>query len=369
MIPMRTMLAARLIVLAAIALLLSSCSGKGDDVIDPKSGDRKEMALIAVEGNGSDDLTRFNEAAQTAAAGEYARVNGVALNKPIDAVFEANERLYLHHRPLGEITVLELKTRKLIGTITGFPNGLAGALSGMAFSNVSQAWGICYGSNNLYLIDAVNLSIARTIPLPGNPTAVGTVKNKVFVGIIMPDGSAKVAVFSSNGGEYPIEHLIDMPTAPIYIFGNPDGQQLVVLTSGAPGADPAISDDDVRPALHYILLSTMAVDGVVNIEIPSLDRYIGEEPNFAARTKDYLLYIATPIGISLAETAGRGVFPLWLAGDFRVVGADYYSSMVYIYDPTTTKVRRLLADATEYESISFGGVVRAVQFVNANSVQ
>jgi hypothetical protein len=366
---MNTTLAARWIFLATLTLLLLSCSGKGDDVVDPKSGDRKEMAFVAVEGNGGDDLTRFNEAAQTADAGEYAKSNGAPLGKTIDAIFEANERLYLHHRGLGEISVLDLKTRKLIGTITGFPNGTAGALCGMAFSNVSQAWGICYGSNNLYLIDAINLNIARIIPLPGNPTAVGTVKNKVFVGMVMPDGSAKVAVFSSNGGEYPIEHQLDMPTAPIYIFGNPDGQQMVVLTSGNPGTDTAIADDDVRPVLHYILLSTMSVDGVSTIEVPSLDRYIGQEPNFAARTKDYLLYIATPIGVSLAETAGRGVFPLWLPGDFRVLGADYYSSMVYIYDPATASVRRLLADATEYTPTTFGGAVRAVQFVNANSIQ
>lgn len=366
---MPTILAVRLLLLAAVTLLVASCSGKGGDVIDPQSGDRNEMAVVAVEGSGGDDLTRYNESNQTSTPGEYAVANGAPLGKPIDAVFEASERLYLHHRALGEITVLELKTRKLIGTITGFPNGAAGALCGMAFSNVSQAWGICYGSNNLYLIDAVNHSIARTIPLPGNPTAVGAVKNKVFVGMLMPDGTAKIAVLSSNGGEYPIEHLLDMPTAPIYIFGNPDGQQMVALTSGNPGTDPTIPDDDVHPELHYILLSTMAVDGVVSIEVPSLDQYIGKEPNFAARTKDYLLYIATPIGISLAETAGRGVYPLWLAGDFRVLGADYYSSMVYVYDPASGTLRRLLADATEYAPLSPGGVVRAVQFVNANSVQ
>jgi len=42
---------------------------------------------------------------------------------------------------------------------------------------------------------------------------------------------------------------------------------------------------------------------------------------------------------------------------------------VYIYDPATASVRRLLADATEYTPTTFGGAVRAVQFVNANAVQ
>src|SRR5205814_4271700 len=118
----------------------------------------------------------------------YAAANGGPLGLSIDAIFAANARLYLQSRAAGTITIADAVTQKKLGAITGFPASADSGLCGMAFSNLSDAWTICYGSDTHYLADAVNMVIAQRIPPPGHPTSVGAVGTKVFVGMQLPDG-------------------------------------------------------------------------------------------------------------------------------------------------------------------------------------
>lgn len=350
---------------------LPGCSGKGDDVIDAQSSDRKEVALLAIgtDGNGS-ALMRYDETTATMVADDYLTANGEALDLPIDAMYQSNDKIYLHHRAAGAITVLDVTTRKKLARITGFPSGDDGALCGMAFSNYSDVWVVCHGSKNLYHVDGVNLKLVRAISLPGDPTTVGTSGDKIFVGMILPDGRSQVAVIlSTSGTSYPIWKTIDFSEPILHAVGTPEGELMVFLSAGDKGADPNSPDDDVRPALHYYLLSSMSLDADAPIEAPAMTDYIGREPTYISYTQAYLMYIAAPNGLTLVDTRGRVLVPGWAPGNYTVVGADPYTAYVYAYDADQNVVQRFTPDGEQYDPLTPSAPTRAILFLNSNKVQ
>ena len=105
------------------------------------------------------------------------------------------------------------------------------------------------------------------------------------------------------------------------------------------------------------------------MEAAALTDFIGQEPTYVAYTRQNLMYVATPTGLTLVDTQGRIVVPGWVPGDFDVVGADPFTAMVYLYDPTYGGIRRISPDATEYETILISDPVRAVAFINSSTTQ
>ncbi len=164
-----------------LGLLVVGCSGQGEDIIDPGAGDRDQSALLALVEADMSDLGRYSELSGVVSSTEYSDLNGGENLPTIDGIYEAFDQIYLHHNSTGTITVVDAKTRVKMADIEGFPFGDEGHLCGMAFSNLSQAWVVAYGSKFLYLIDAQNLVLVPPIPLPDNPTAVATSGNRVFV--------------------------------------------------------------------------------------------------------------------------------------------------------------------------------------------
>ncbi len=349
--------------LLAAAATMIGCSGKGADVIDPGSSDRKEVAIIAVEKTGGAELMRFNEATSASIPDDYQTANGEALGKNVDAMYAAYDKLYLLHRATGEITVLDAKTRGKLAVIVGFPSGSEGELCGMAFSNSTNAWVVCHGSNQVYLVDIETFKFVRGYPLPGNPTSVGTAQRRVAVGMVMPDGSSQVAVFNSNASpNYPIEETLHFPTPIVHIVGTPDGANLVFLSAGNQAGD-------AKPTVYYILTSDLHMDMETPIEAGALTEHIGDPPTYAAFTRQNVLYVATSTGLALVDTQQRITLPGWVPGDFDIVGADPFSSFIYLLDPAYGGLRRIAPDGNEYETIQISDPVRAVAFLNSNVSQ
>ncbi len=348
------------ITIAAVAVtIVAGCSQQGPDVIDPKSLLRTQSALLAIDQGSGGELLRFSEQNGVVSSSEYATANAGTTIGKIDAIYDQNDRLYLHQRDSGSIAVLDMNTRKQVASITGFPTGSAGALCGMAFSNLSQAWVVCYNSPNLYLVDAVNRVIADTISLPGNPTSVGTSGTLVMVGMQMPDGSGAVAILHSNSGTLAIEKTIPYPSPIISISASSDGAQSFFLSSGGPA-------DDAHP--HFYYLDNGRLEGVGDNELdsPPLTMYIGQEPTYTATTRNDYVYIALPQVVVQVDTHNQ-VVGEWYPGNYSLVGADYATDLVYISDGTTMK--RKLVDGTELDDVQLPMHARAIHFVSTSKLR
>jgi hypothetical protein len=341
-----------------VAVTAAACSGKGPDVTDPNV--RSQVSLIATSGTNGDRLMQYSEASGVVTEDAYASANhDSALGLPIDAIYPANARLYLHHRATGTITVLDADTRKKSGTITGFPASADSGLCGMAFSNLSDAWVISYDSRLLYLVDGVNNVIAQAIPLPGNPTAVGATGTKVFVGMILPDGRSQVAVLSSNG-DFSIERTIDFPSPVIYASANTDRSEMLFITAGS---------ESSAPTLHYVNATEFNTIFEVPFNSPALTSYIGKEPMFAAISENFYLYVATPVSLVRVDTQGRSEMLDWLVGNYRVVGVDRWNDLVYAAMEGVSNVQRVEADGSQLDDITLPSPVKAIAFLSSNRVQ
>ncbi len=354
----RILQAAFLSVLSAV--LLSACSTKGPDIIDPASNERRQVSLFGTDSAGiSAELLLYSEQKGIVSTGDFAQANnGEQLGRAVDAIYENSGRIFLHHRDDGSISVLDLQTRRRLGTIVGFPSGLEGQLSGMAFSNMSQGWVICYGSPNLYEIDQQNIKIAHQILLPYSPTSVGTVKRTVFVGMEGPDKTGKVAVLYSNPLTLAVEQTLDFPSPIIYMYPTADSTQCIMLSAGGNGTGPKV---------YYVDVSSLTVVDEYELPTGDLTSYIGREPNYAGYTRDDYLYLALPSMVLQYDTQGFDELE-FLPGSYAAIAVDYSSGLLYAYDADRRLVLRRTFEEEELADVAMPASVRAIRFFGSNRV-
>ena len=354
-------------------VLLASCSGQGPDVVDPESGSRNQLGLIAIENDNGGELVRYNRSRGIENPTEYTSANSAPLGMAVDAIYEASyDKIYLHHRAEGMMTVLDVRTRKKVTEISGFLPSADSGLSGMAFSNLAQGWVIAYGTKKLYHVDAVTLSVVdrQTVDLPGRPTAVatgGTSSTAVFVGMQLDDGSGQVGILQSNaGGIFTIERTLNFRTPIIYMAVDPDGANLILVSAGADavGSSPAIP-----PRIHAVRLGSYEIDYERDIDAPSLQRYIGQPPTFAGMSKEAFLYLATASGVLRLDVRASGQGGIYYNGISSVIGVDYWSDYLYIYNEGEKAVVPITNEANELEHVAIPGTVNAIHFVTPSKVR
>ena len=347
--------------LALGIVMVAGCSTQGPDVVDPNSLARTESSLIAVSSGADGELVHYSEKSGVVSSNDYANSNGGMRSKPIDAIYEHGDTLYLHHRAAGEISVLDLRTRKKVDSITGFPAGDEGGLNGMAFSNQSQAWVICSGSPNLYHVDIYYHKIASVIPLPGIPTSVATDSIFIYVGMRMPDGSGQIGMLRSNsGGPYTIEKTFDLPTPPVFMAHNSDGLQMYVLTSGSPNGDR-------RPAIFGIdVLGQNLLPGF-DLDLPSLTSSIGTEPNFVAMSKSDFMYVAFPSSVVQIDVPAQIPTEI-IAGSYSLLDIDPTTNLLYVASAGGTTLKRWTIDGGEIGDVSLSSPIRAIEFVSSTTL-
>lgn len=359
-----TLLALAPILLAGV--LIAGCSGEGPNVVDPESLLRRHVSLLAIDqGNGNAELLRFSEQNGIVTTGDYAaNNNGDQLDRPVEGIYDYGDLLYLHHPVDGTITVLDLETRKKLGQVNGFPFGAEGKLTGMAFSNLSQAWVVCYGDAKLYEVDQQNMKIAHTVNLPSYPTSVGTVGSSVFVGMLGPDSSGQVAILSSNPVVLNIEQTMNFPAPIIYMFPTSDNRQCIMLSAGT---SDGTSNGGAAPKLYYVDVATRQVVDEYEILSPPLRSYIGSQPNFAGFTSEDYLYLAIPsavIQIDVKLFSERE----WIVGQYPIIGVDYASGLLYAYDPGANVMRRRTFKDEELADVSLPATVKAIRLLGSNRV-
>jgi hypothetical protein len=347
--------------LALGIVVVAGCSSHGPDVIDPASLERTESSLIAVASGGDGEIVHYSEKGGVVSSNDYANSNGGQRSKPIDAIYEHGDTLYLHHRSAGEISLLDLRTRKEVASIAGFPAGADGALNGMAFSNQSQAWVICDGSPNLYHVDIYYHKIAGVITLPGIPTSVATDSIFIYVGMRMPDGSGQIGMLRSNsGGPYTIEKTFNVPTPPVFMTRSGDGLQMYVLTSGSPNGD-------VKPALFGLDVINQNLLPSFDIDAPSLASYIGSEPNFVAMTRGDFMYVAFPSSVIQIDVPAQLSTEI-IAGSFSVLDIEPTTSLLYAAAAGSTTIKRWTVDAGDIGDVSIPSPINAIRFVNSTTL-
>jgi hypothetical protein len=343
-----------------LALLIAGCSGKGPDLVDPETNQRAQTVLLAVDKGGSGELDHYSELTGAITPNSYAAANnGESLGKPIDAIYENNNHLYLHHRDAGEISVLDLRTQKKLSTLSGFPGGVEGQMTSMAFSNISQAWVVCYNSPNLYHVDQDSLVIADTFALDGNPTNVGTNGRYVFVSTEQPDGTAKVHIFQSNFVTFGFEKTLTLPSPVIYSAPSSDNFEFVIVTAGGVG--------ETKPKVHFIRMDALEMSDEIELDSDPLTAYIGKEPNFAAYTRDDFLYLALPSMVGQVDVRGRYMNE-WYSGSYPVLGVDYASGLFYAYSPGSMVVKRKSVAGEELPDLNVPSDVRSIFFLGTNRV-
>ncbi len=353
------------------ALMLVSCTGKGDDLIDPDANERNETALLAVNNDASGEVARYYEVSGVVNQAEYEVVNGEALGKEVDAIYEAYENIYLHSNATGEITVLGLSDRKKKAVMSGFPFGEIGTLNGMAFSNLSQGWVIAYGADTLYHVDARNFALVRSIPLPGNPTSVATLDTRILVGLENADGTGAIGVLTSNDPDFQVEVKVQLPRPPFFAAVDMDADYLVLLIPGAETDDPNTQVIDTDPLLYAIDLIDYSIVFDIPFFAPSMRDYVGKHPNFATLSKDSYLYLATTDGVKRIDTKSFGVISDHFPGKaYSVVAADYWTDLVYAV-PTNAPntIERKTKRDEQLSTFSLDSPVRSIAFVSTSKVQ
>lgn len=355
---------------ALTAIVLTGCSGEGPEITDPDAGLRNQTAMIAVEGSGGGEITHYYEVSGTIEQAEYEAVNGQPLGMSIDAIYERYEKLWLHGNDAGTITVLDLTTRQELGRITGFPTGDSGGLNGMAFSNLSQGWAIAYGSGNLFHIDARNFALVRAIPLPGEPTAITTIDNRIFVGLETADGAGAIGLLHSNDPDLAVQIIATLPRPPIFLGINSDKVNMPVVMPGEEADDPATPEIDTDLRLTMIDLQTYQIPYQGRLFAPPLREYVGLHPNYAALTEDFFLYLATPDGVKQIDTKAWGSIANFITGgSYSVVAADYWTDLVYaVPTATPTSVERWTKDRTALPAITLDNPARSIRFVSSSKV-
>jgi len=353
--------------------VIAGCSGQGPDVIAPGAEERNQTAILALGDESSGEIGRYYEADETLVEGEYATANDAPLGLGPDAVYERYEKLWVFDDDAGSIAVLNLQNRKEIGRIEGLPNGdsgRGGRLNGLAFSNLSQAWAIAYGSGSLFHIDAQNIVAVRQVELPGEPTAITAIDNRVFVGLEMADGTGGVGLMRSNDPDLNVEVVATMRRPPLFMAVNSDQQHIVMILPGEEADLPETGIVDTDPALMLLTLTdyTSPFDG--RIIAPNLRDYVGRHPVFAALTKDFFLYLATSEGVKRIDTQAWGDFIDFLPGKaYSVVAADYYSDLVYaVPTATPTTVERITKFEERLSDLNTALPVNAITFVSTSKV-
>ncbi|MEO5931909.1 MAG: hypothetical protein ABIR47_18390 [Candidatus Kapaibacterium sp.] len=352
-----------LAILALSILPVIGCSSVGPDVIDPKTTERTETSLIAIEKGSGGEILRYSEQSGVVSASDYSNANGGAGLNHVDAVYEQFDSLYLHHRATGQISVLSLKSRKQGSSITGFPIDAAGGFDGMAFSNRSQAWVINYGTDSLYQVDIwANKIVASTnIPLPGKPTCVGTDGRIVFACTELPDGTGRVSFLESNGGGiFPIEKTLDFPSPIVYAAQSYDSTQIFLLSSGGP-------TDDAKPTFYIVNRDGLNPDGSFPIESPGIRSYIGKEPTFAATSRRGYIYLGLPNAIVQVDPVAQTSIDLY-PGNFPVIGVDYDSDLLYAYSPGSLAIKRYTNAGEQLSDVTVPGDVSWIKFISTGRI-
>jgi hypothetical protein len=349
------------------ALVLFGCSGKGPDIVDPASGDRNQMALIATDQGSSGELTRYSEISGLITTSDYATSNGGPLGKPIDGLYDSflRNQIYMLHRAEGSITVLDVLTRHRVDTIAGMYAAEQDGLCGFAVSNYSQAWAVCSGVPKLYEIDTRNYKLARAVDLPGRPTAVGTDSSTqggyVLIGMVYDDGHARLGVTHSNSTDFRIEQTIDFPSPILYVATTFDGRQVIVLTAGPAGG---------HPALYFLDAVTLAITSTKELTMSALTQYVGQVPTFVRMDDNGFLYVAGAESVIQVDVQNPGGVPLdYVYGGFRVIAVDRTSGLLYAYAQNGTTVHRFMQDGTELEEVPVTGTVADIMFVNSNELR
>lgn len=344
---------------AIVALSLAACSGEGPEVIDPNSDKLAQQSLFGVDKAGSGELMRYNELSGAFTQDEYQAVNGEALGRKVDAIYEHGDRLFLHHRDDGAITKLDLATRKKLALIEGFPAKGDGNMCSMAFSNLSQAWVVCYGSKNLFLVDAVLNVVADTIALPDNPTCVATFKEFVFVCMERADGTGAIGVLRSNsGGVFTIEKTISLASPALYAIPTSDYRDLMVLAAGNAAS---------KPRVYYVGIPELESRFDTEIEAEPLTSYLGQEPTYVAVSGTDNMYLALPA--SVVQIPYNGFAFEIFSGSFPVIAVDRGSELLYAYEPVSKVVKRRLASGQEIADLSVPAAVRSIFFLGTNRIR
>ncbi len=354
-------------------LLWSGCSGEGPDVVLPGAEEMNQTAILGIDAANGGELARYAQGSESLIAGEYQSANGAPLSITIDAVYERYEKLWLVDNRRGTIVILGLGDRVEEGRIEGLPRSDSATpearMNGMAFSNLSQAWLLVYGTKSLIHIDARNLVAVRTVELPGEPTAITTIDNRVFIGLEMADGSGAVGLMRSNDPDLAVEVVASMRRPPIYMGVNSDEQHIAMIVPGETTDNPETPAIDTDPALFMMDLLDYSLPFDGRIIAPNLLDLIGHHPVFASMTKDFFIYLATPEGVKRIDTQAWGDFIDFLPGAHSVVTADYYTDLVYAVpsnDPS--QVERITKFEERLSTLTLPGPVNAMTFVSTSKV-
>jgi hypothetical protein len=356
-----------------IILIISfGCSGQGTDLIDSTIIDNNELSIFSIDtiSNGlvNGEIARFNDTRGFISKNDIFKANKTNLVPSIDFIYESYDRLYLHHREEGSISILSLENRKIISKIVGFPQSKDDGICGMAFSNLSQAWVISHNTKKVYLVDVVNHIIAREIDISGYPTCISTLANKVFIGTEY-NGVNKIEIISSNNPNYEIERFLLLPSPAIYMgktitnfeLENP----LVVLCSGYTNGE--------KPRLLYMTFLNNGLDIGTNLEIehPPIDRYVGKEPNFIGISNTNQLYLLGNESILKFDlNSGRNSsFYEILTGFFSLVSVDPTTDLVYAFKPENKMLSRSSKNGDVLDDIKITNDVKTIRFVSSNKVQ
>ena len=343
-------------------------------MIEPGAEEKNQTAMIVLEKGAASEVARYYESTSALTPDEFLTANGSELDRHIDAIYEQYEKLWLHDNVAGEIVVLSLTDRTELGRITGLPRGdsaTPGArLNGMAFSNLSQAWVTVYGGASLIHVDARNLVAVRTVDLPGEPTAIATVDNRVFIGLEMADGSGAIGLMRSNDPDLEVETIATLRRPPIYMSINPDREHIAMITPGEESDLPETSVVDTDPALRILDLVTYDLPFDGRFIAPNLRDYVGRHPVFASNTKNFFIYLATSESVKRIDTKAWGNSIDFLPRrSYSAVSADYFADLVYAV-PTDerTTVERITKFEERLSSLTLPGPVTALTFVSSSKV-
>lgn len=335
-------------------MLLPGCSGVGDQLVDPATNHLTPVSLFAVSTGSGSKILHYSEVTGLLTP------DSLSFDRSIDAIYTHGDRVYLHHRDLGSVTVLDLANRRRVAEINGFPAKGDGQMCAMAFSNSSQAWIACNDARSLFHVDTKFNVIADTIPLPLPASHVGAVDTLVFVCMKQPDGRGLVSILKSNtGGVFDVEHSpqfsVDSPV--IYSAPTTNRLDMVLLTAGGPG---------VAPKMYYINTETLEISFDNPLEIDPLADYIGKEPTFAASSLLDNIYLSTPTAV-LQIPYGQAPYE-WLPGNYPVIGVDHDTDLLYAFDPESRNVKRINSAAEQLDDIAVGADLRAILVIGSNIV-
>jgi hypothetical protein len=348
-----------------LALVAAACTGQGPDVVDPTSRSRSQSSILAVDVAGGSELAIVKEPDGIINPDAYADANTAPLGRRADGLYQSYQRLFMLHRDAGAITVIDLESRIKLAEITGFAD-TGSALNGLAFSNLAQGWAIDHSKSAVFHIDAVNHKLVDTLAIEGQPTSIATLGTKVFVASVLPDGSGVVSVFQSNFTTFRIDHRLTYPSPIIFMAPSGASDAMVMVSAGAPGGAPIV----------YLVSSAMQPIAERVLETTDLRTHIGGMSEFAALSRENYLYVATAGGLFRVDAnprSSRLTTDLWAEGSFTAIAVDYWTDLLYAFDPAAGVVRRYFpnadrSDREELDPLAVPSPVSAIEFVNSSLV-